>query len=392
MPTLSPEARLVFGSADVVPDLAALRACATAITDWQRVVMLAETERAVPVLWRTLEAADAPVPTPAAMRLRGSAMVHDFRMQRLAARLEPTVACFRERGIPVMLLKGAALAATRHRGFTDRPMSDVDLLVRPEDAPRAAQAVVDSGWPRTKDPALLHLLQTHHHLPPFIDPEPTGLRIELHTAILPPDSPFALAEPELWRDSAAAPAPFVGARVPSSEHLLLHAATHFAWAHGATFGAWRTFRDVSALLRSGEGGQRFVEQARAAKALTATYWSLRLARHLSAIPVADALLEALAAPSPDAVGDAIERHFVAAIAFGERPACPSARLARALWLAALRPSWSGYLAAGRWDPEHRWERAVGTFAEEAGRARLGRHARGIRHWWRFATKTLAAID
>lgn len=392
MQPLSPECRLVFGSADVVPDVAALRSCVTSSIDWQRVVMLAETERAVPVLWRALRDADVPLPAIVADRLRGSAMVHDFRMQRLAGRLATTIACFHARGIPVVLLKGAALAATRYGAFTDRPMSDADLLVHPEDAPRAAQAVIDSGWPRTTDPALLELLQAHHHLPPFLDPEPTGLRIELHTDILPPDSPFVLTARDLWEESVAAPAPFAGARVPSATHLLLHAATHFAWSHTMRFGAWRTFRDVSMLLREGAGGRHIVARARAARAVTSLYWTLRLARRLARIPVADELLVALEPPTPAPLRDAVERHFVSGIAFGEGPMCPSSRLDHWLWLAALRPGWSGHPTSGRSDPEHRWARARGTFVDETGTARLGRHARGIRHWWHFATRTLIPFD
>ncbi len=393
-PALSTECRLVFATAPIDPDLAVVAECLATPLDWGRVIALAERERATLPLWRALNAAGASrVPAPVAEHLRASAMVYEFRLLRLGSRLERTIALFRERGIPVMLLKGSALVATVYGAFTQRPMSDLDLLVHPEDAARASAALVDAGWPQTTDPALVTLLQDEHHLPPFYDTEPTGLRVELHTRCLPTEQPFAFSEEEFWRESASAPAPFLGASVASPVHLLHHAALHFAWSHTMRFGAWRMCRDASALLAGGTfDWDGLIGLAQRSRSVTCVYWSLRLTERLAGIALPPGVLERLTPPTPAAIRDALERHFISAIAPGESPPCPSSRLDHLLWRVALRPAWSGHARPGRWDPEHRWERTMGTTSTESAPDWAVRHARGFRHWWQFASRTLAARD
>ncbi len=405
--SLTPECRLVFAAAHVAPDAAAIAELARQPLDWGRVIAIAEMERATSPLWRVIERSFAGtvargdgdnhagglLPRAAAEHLRRSAMVSDFRMLRLGARLQATLAALRERDVPVLLLKGAAMASSFHDGFTDRPMTDVDLLVHRADVPRAREAIIESGWPETTDPVLLSLLKDQHHLPHFVDPEPTGLRIELHTMLLPPDQPFVLDAERPWATARPAAAPFGNALVAEPHFLLLHACLHFAWSHTMRFGAWRTFRDASALVRSPAfNWDDFVALARETKGLTSCYWTLRLARRLSGVDVPPEVMRALAPPTSERVCRGLERHFISAIAPGEAPPCPSVKIARMLWLAALRPRWSGHADAGRIDPEHRWERARGTASTETLPQRVARHTRGIRYWWDFAARTLFTLS
>jgi hypothetical protein len=391
---LSAECRLVFGSAHISPDMQAIGECLQRPLDWGRVITIAEAERATLVLWRVLSRADLTrVPPEAADRLRRSAMVYDFRMKRLESRLERTVGVLRERGVPVLLLKGAALAVSGYGGFTERPMSDLDLLIHPSDKQRARQAVIDAGWPETSDPVLHELLRDQHHMPPFMDPEQTGLRIELHTAFLPSEHPFEFDSERMWHGAGEAPARFRGASVPSHVHLLLHASLHFAWSHTMRFGAWRTFRDVSLLASKADlDWEALISIASRARAATSCYWTLRLAQRLSGADVPDDVLARLRPPTPDALLNALERHVIVGIAPGEGPPCPSAKLGNLLWRAALRPKWSGHAHVGRWDPDDKWGRALGRQTFNSPTRKLTRHARGIRHWWRFATRTLIPFD
>lgn len=396
---LSPECRLVFASARLVPDASLVSDLLRGPIDWARVVIIAEREKATPVLWRMIEAvsaspADAPVDIPpvAAAHLRRSSMVHDFRMLRLSTRIEKSISALHARGVPVLLLKGAALANSIYGSFTQRPMSDVDILVRTSDAPQAREALIESGWPETTDPLLLSLLSDQHHLPHFVDPEPTGLRVELHTMLLPPDQPFRFSTEQYWASAVPAKAPLGTALVPDPQRLLLHACLHFAWSHTMHFGAWRTFRDVDSLIVAPTfDWDTFVALARDSKGASCCYWTLRLAHRVCDVPVPAEVLRALAPPMGARMSAALERHFVAMIAPGEAPPCPSIKVARLLWLAALQPRWSGFSKAGRFDPEHKWERAHGTASTETLLQRSVRHATGIRHWWNFAWRTLAAF-
>lgn len=386
---LSPELRLVFRSADPDASGPELVGLVAAVSDWERVFFLADREVAGASMWRALRSAGAELPPAVADALRKRAMISDLAMQHLARRAQETVRLFVERSIPVLLLKGAAVGALADPTFRARPMTDLDLLVHGDDVPRARATVIEAGWPETTDPVLLELLKDAHHLPHFVDPQIPGMRLELHVKLMPHDHPFALSAADLWRDARPAPAPFAGASVPSPEHLLLHGCVHFAWQHTMHFGAWRGFRSIATVVATPAfDWDRFVGEARAAKASTSCYWTLRLASRLGGLRIPSATLDALSPPTAAWLRDALERHFIAGLDPTERAPSPSVKMTRLLWRAALRPHWSGHRDPGRLDPEHRWERARGTRSTETTSARLLRHLRSYHDWWRFVTGTL----
>ena len=215
------------------------------------------------------------------------------------------------------------------------------------------------------------------------------MRLAIHVMLMPDDQPFAFDEALLWRDARLAPPPFDGALVPSANHILLHACVHFAWQHTMAFGAWRTFRVVSAMIAQPDfNWDRFTEAALEVKAGTTCYWTLRLAQTMAGIPVPEWVLARLAPPTSSMICNALERHFIAQIAPGEGPVSPSVKLTRLLWRTALRPDWSGHKNPGRYDPEQKWAKAYGTASTETRAQRILRHARGIGDWIHFASKTL----
>lgn len=385
--SLSPEARLVFRSADPSATPEELQALARAVVDWERSCLLAEREGATGSLWRALQP-QAGAAGVATEFLRSRTMLNDFRMQHLAQRAQHTVRALVTNGIPVTLLKGAAIGAMADPTFRTRPMTDLDILIQPEDAERTRRVVIEAGWPETEDPRLLKLLAGQHHLPPFLDAQVQGLRLEVHTALLPRDHSFRFASDDVWRDARPAPAPFEGALVMSPTHMFLHTCMHFAWQHQMRFGAWRTWRSLAAIVA--QPTWSWDELARAAleaRAGSTCYWTLRLGQGMAGLAVPAPVLTALAPPTPAWLMRAVERHMVAGIATGEGPASPSARLSQLLWRTALRPKWSGHHEDRRYDPDHEWERAFGQ-SEESALARMRRHASGYRDWWAFVTRTL----
>jgi hypothetical protein len=381
---------LVFRTADVSCAPGELASVASSVTDWERVMVIAERELATAQVARALHSLSAEVPVPVLDDARRQALAIELRMQFLSRRLQHTGAVLTERGIPFMLLKGAALGAIADPTFCSRPMNDADILVRQSDVSSATEAIEAAGWSATSDEVLRGLLAgAHHHLPPFLDPQMPGIRIELHVGHLPIDHPFAFDETALWRDARAAPAPFAGALVPSPDHLLLHVAAHFAWQHAMAFGAWRTFRVISMVAqRQDFDWARFSRAAVAARETTACYWTLRLANRLSGIQMPATVLRELEPPTPAWLLDALERHFIATIAVGEFPTSPSVGLSQLLWLAAIRPRWSGHETSRNWDRENRWGQAYGTAANESVLQRFLRHLADYRRWSAFITRTL----
>ena len=387
---LTPECRLAFRTADLRCTSSELSQLATAVLDWERVIVIAEREMASAQVARALHEISDRIPAHILDDARRRALAIEIRMQYLARRLQQSCDTLAARNIPFMLLKGAAVGALVDPTFRTRPMNDVDILIREEDAGRAGEALEASDWAPTSDEVLKKLLVgVHHHLPPFVDPKMPGIRLELHVSHMPVDHPFAFDVSTLWRDARPAPSPFTGALVPSPEHLLLHAALHFAWQHPMSFGAWRTFRVVSIVTSLGDFvWDRFVNMAAASKASTACFWTLRLANQLSALDVPHDSLQRLAPPTPAWIRDALERHFIATIAVGEMPVSPSVRLDHLLWLAAIRPGWSGHDRSRHWDHENKWARAYGVDATETRWRRFVRHISEYRRWTSFVSGTL----
>ena len=127
-------------------------------------------------------------------------------------------------GGALMLMKGPE-AAAHYPVSSDRPFSDLDLLV--EDPTAAQRALIEAGFVELGDPAAYAGLQ---HLPPLMWPG-APLAIEVHHR---PSQPFWLAPvaPEnLFRTAvpSAAGVPGVLAPEPAAHTLLLVA---HAWADG----------------------------------------------------------------------------------------------------------------------------------------------------------------
>jgi len=151
-------------------------------------------------------------------------------------------------GVPVILLKGAALAETVYPSIADRPMGDVDLLVHPADRDRARAALEAAGYRFVPEPP--------QRFSPF-DTEFTGemafwysdrILTELHWELTPGEwirRLVALDMEALWED--AIPLQLNGRQTLqlSPCDTLLHLCLHLT-AHGYVHG--HALRDIQRLL------------------------------------------------------------------------------------------------------------------------------------------------
>jgi hypothetical protein len=289
-------------------------------------------------------------------------------------------------GIPVMLLKGAALVQTTYKSFLERPMSDVDLLVRPDRARDAQALLLGAGWAQHYDREFDEFYETMHHLPPLIDSRAPALTIglEIHTAIIQRDrDPFDFSSESIWEAAQPAAGLPDGTLVPSAVHRLFHCCLHFAWSHHLRKGAWRTFRDVSAMLREESiDWDEFVSIARDSRGAAACYWTLRLARALTNAPVSDDVLDSLRPRQPEPILYLLERHFSNAVTDAER-VCPSERLQTAIWTAVFRPGPDHHGNELPWKGEDRpWRSMRGPGAVEP-RGAQPRPATSAAAWLRY---------
>jgi hypothetical protein len=205
------------------------------------------SQRLIPLLHRRLVAAG--VEDPLLHRMRGlhrrAWVVNELRLEDGARAAGALV----EAGIDVILLKGAAIAV---RWIDDpglRPMGDLDLLVRPADAPRAIERLVASGWQAVAgDPTrfdAVDLARIHA----------AGLRaasgeeIDLHWRALREGSS---GDEPLWARAEPADLRGVPVRVLAPEDHVFHACAHAAtWA---AFGRIDWIADAAVIVRSSGAG------------------------------------------------------------------------------------------------------------------------------------------
>jgi len=172
---LSPEVQLVLVTTAVRPRDASLREALRSEIDWDELNALLRHERAASVLLRHLDRVGAG--NQGGQELRQLATMSVMQMLRLEQLLHQTIDIFAQHGIETMLLKGAGLAYTAYPSFADRPMGDLDLLVRPGHARRAWSLLQAHGW-LLSNGAQIGRFTGHHHLPPLFQ-ETRTFRIEI---------------------------------------------------------------------------------------------------------------------------------------------------------------------------------------------------------------------
>ena len=320
-----------------------------AISNWQHLLQLASDENALIVLRDVLLRGNgASLPVSVGRYLAMLALDREYRMRLLEKRLEQSLVSLNAAGIDVLLLKGSALACTAYGSFSARPMRDIDLLVRPEDADNARALMLDQGWEMDPDVPGDRSYGRHHHLPPLRDTRDGGLKLEIHRSLLPAGHPFRFSDEQIWREARRVTVGAGHALAMHPAHHAVHVAIHFAWSHMLKMGAWHAVRDLDTLIGSGLlQWQAFVDTAVQWGSSSCCYWTLALGRALSDLPVPSDLLERLKPRVPDVLRRALMRHFANGLV-RHGAACPSARLDRALWSVAMQPRRNGHGAIRPW--------------------------------------------
>jgi putative nucleotidyltransferase-like protein len=179
---------------------------------------LDETSYALlPQLYRNL--ARLGVNDPTLGKLRGVYRHTWYRNNLLFHAAAPVLHALGERAIPVMVLKGGALATLYPSGLGARPMADLDLLVHDGDVGRAVRVLEQAGL---EDVSLSGLDATRRtrHAAPFC--RSGSIEIDLHWR------PYYQAGDAdgVWARAVQSKLAGAPVLVPSPTDLLLHACVH----------------------------------------------------------------------------------------------------------------------------------------------------------------------
>ena len=120
--------------------------------DWRRVMFAAARDRALGIVGYVLEASGILKVVPKDVRLafHSAMLASEAAVAKRKSQRDAILALLTARHVRLILLKGSSLEGSVYRGAPYREMSDVDVLVRPEQRDVAVAALQENGF--TVDP------------------------------------------------------------------------------------------------------------------------------------------------------------------------------------------------------------------------------------------------
>jgi len=116
--------------------------------DWDGIIQQADRHRVIPLLYHHLRllGLDALIPADSKEELQETYLHVSWRNTKKYHELSKIIGLLRYNGIPVILLKGIALAELVYESIALRPMTDIDLLVKHEDIWKTDKVLSQLGY------------------------------------------------------------------------------------------------------------------------------------------------------------------------------------------------------------------------------------------------------
>lgn len=128
-------------------DAVRIQALVAAPPDWELLLALARRHRVVALLYQALRAVPG-IPAAVLAQLRAEAQRHAGHSLRQVGELAQLAQAFAAEGVPLIVLKGPALARLAYGNVALRSSVDLDLLVPRRDLPRASALLERHGYTR----------------------------------------------------------------------------------------------------------------------------------------------------------------------------------------------------------------------------------------------------
>ena len=241
------------------------------------------------------------VPIAARAPLQAAHVVAAKHRDDVAREVRAIAAALAGLDAPLILLKGAAYAATGLPPAEGRLFGDIDILVPKESLSEAEALLIAAGWSSAKSDAYdqRYYREWMHELPP-LQHERRQTAIDVHHTIVPPTSRFAVDGKRL-RDAAIPVDGNSRILVLAPADMVLHSAVHL-FTEGEFSHGLRDLTDLDLLLRHFAARDPhfwvvLAERAQSFGLIRPLHYALRFAAILLATPVPPRLLE-LGAPGP----------------------------------------------------------------------------------------------
>jgi Uncharacterised nucleotidyltransferase len=214
---------------------------------WESVCAASEAERVAPLLRRAIHGLGV-VPPGVANALRRSQRAAGLRNLLLLDELGRCLQELAAARVPVVVLKGAALAEAVYRDVSLRPMCDVDLLVHHHDLATASRILRDLGYVAGRETHPGAVAEHENELV-FSKAGRVDAQIDVHWSLF--DSPYhqaRIAMDWFWQSTEPVSVGGVPAQMLGPEALLIHLCGHLALHHMASGLLW--WYDIVAVLES----------------------------------------------------------------------------------------------------------------------------------------------
>ena len=113
---------------------------------WRQVVQLAQSNAVGPLLYAAVEDKDLILPETSRETLKQAYYTSAAMNARLLGELERVSEHLTSLGVPILLLKGAALGERVYGNLATRPMGDLDILVPQDQVTETAQLLAPLGY------------------------------------------------------------------------------------------------------------------------------------------------------------------------------------------------------------------------------------------------------
>jgi hypothetical protein len=213
--------------------------------DWDRLIALANAHLVTPALHANLLERQAlgSIPEEPRAFLQAVYELNAARNRDIRAELGEIGSAARLAGIAFLLVKGSAdVLVTPDERLGARIMSDIDVLVRPDDLPRVRQMLGDLGYRKVST-------EDDPRTDGNYARESAAAPIDLHVSLLFEDE--LLPATDLWRNSEALTS-YGGLRRPAAKDRLLHILLHHALHHHGHAEASlsvRALNDLATMMR-----------------------------------------------------------------------------------------------------------------------------------------------
>ncbi len=264
-------------------------------SDWHDLIKQARSHAVLYLLNHRLKTRnlDRLIPADILKTIRTEYFECAWRNNNLYNDLSKILKALQQENIPVILLKGAHLAQIVYSNIALRPMSDIDILVKKNDLPKAKKLLLGLGYSPFNEIDIATACASSQHLPPMVKQDAPP--VELHWTIENPTRPFTIDIEGLWQRARPVSVAGVDTLTLSPEDLLLHLCLHTS-AHHQYSNGLRAFCDIRETIRHYRdeiNWEELVRRVRQWGVGNAVYLTLHFAKSLLSADVPETLLNEL---------------------------------------------------------------------------------------------------